>query len=185
MLVATRRARRISPTQHDSVRRQLLAFENNHRVPGDEWRAVLAETLQTSEDRLFGLTVAPDLPRPLLADTHVTDATVRNLLKRREAYAEAEHIFGPRHVHQQVAFDMQVVEDLLKTTPARLRREMRLAAASLAELSGWLAQDSGDAKAAQRYTDQAISHLTVLNGADPGFQAMLLMRRSRGPSRVR
>lgn len=73
---------------------------------------------------------------------------------------------------------MQVVNDLIKTTPARLRSGMRLAAASFAELLGWLAQDTGNAPQAQHYTDQALAHLDVLDHVDPALRAMLMMRRS-------
>lgn len=178
LVIETRRRQRRPEIQHESVRRQLIGFESGHHLPGPQWRPLLAAALRIPREALFGLDVSPALPRPLLADTHVTDATVQNLLNRRALYAETEHIFGPLHVHQQVAADMQVVNDLIKTTPAKLRSGMRLAAASFAELLGWLAQDTGNAPQAQHHTDQALAHLDVLDHVDPALRAMLMMRRS-------
>lgn len=178
LVVQTRRRLGMAEVQHESVRRQLIGFESGDHRPGKQWRTLIAAALRTSEERLFGLDVSAVLPRPLLIDTHVTDATVQNLLNQRAVYAETEHIFGPLHVHHQVARDMQVVLDLITTTPARLRRDMRLAAASFAELLGWLAQDSGNAPQALHHTAEALAHLDLLNGSNPGIRAMLMMRRS-------
>jgi len=55
---------------------------------------------------------------------------------------------------------------------------MHLAAASFAELFGWIAQDSGDTALALHHTVEALGHLEVQNHVDPALKAMLMMRRS-------
>lgn len=173
-----RRRRGFREIQHESVRRQLIGFESGDHQPGDQWRSLIAAALRIPQDRLFGPSVPRALPSPMLASMHVTDATVQVLLRQRALHAEHEHIFGPLHVRQQAYADLQIVNQLLAVTPARLRHEMHRAAASVAELFGWIAQDSGDARLALTLTDEALSHLNVVNHVDPAFKAMLMMRRS-------
>ena len=108
----------------------------------------------------------------MLASMHVTEATVQILLRQRALHAENEHIFGPLHVQQQAYADLRIVNQLLAVTPAKLRHEMHRAAASVAELFGWIAQDSGDARLALTLTDEALSHLNVVNHVEPAFKAM-------------
>lgn len=173
-----RRRRGLREVQHESVRRQLIGFESGDHQPGDQWRQLIAAALQIPHDRLFGPSAPRALPSPMLASMHVTEATVQILLRQRALHAENEHIFGPLHVQQQAYADLQVVNQFLAVTPARLRREMHHAAASVAELFGWIAQDSGDARLALTLTDEALSHLNVVNHVDLAFKAMLMMRRS-------
>lgn len=175
---AVRRRRGYREIQHESVRRQLIGFESGDHRPGDQWRQLIAAALQIPHDRLFGPSAPRALPSPMLASTHVTEATVQILLRQRALHAEHEHIFGPLHVRKQAYADQQVVNQLLAVTPANLRQEMHRAAASFAELFGWIAQDSGDIRLALTLTDEALGHLNVVDHVDPAFKAMLMMRRS-------
>jgi len=178
-LVAQVRARRkMDESQPESDRRQIIGFESGHHNPGPRWRSLIAEALRIPQEQLFGPSVSRTLPPPLLAEVRVTDTTIANLLMRRAIYAQTEHIFGPTQVHAQVAQDMQVIDDLIRATPDELRRDMRLAAASIAELAGWLAQDSGDTRQADVFTAQALDHIHLVEDADPALVAMLFMRRS-------
>jgi hypothetical protein len=67
------------------------------------------------------------------------------------------------------------IESLIRVTPPELRKRVRLVAALIAELGGWIAQDSGDSNAAQRLTARAAEHG---RGAAANVRAMILMRRS-------
>lgn len=173
-----RRRRGLPEIQHESVRRQLIGFESGDHQPGPQWRPLLASALRIPQDRLFGPSPPKSLPRPLLASMHVTEATAQSLLNKRAQHAETEHIFGPWHVQQQAYADMQVVNQLLAVTPSHLRQVMHRAAASYAELCGWIAQDSGDFAVALHLTDQAMTHLELLDDYEPGLKAMVMMRRS-------
>ena len=161
----------------ENLRTQIFKIEANRQHPGQKWRSRLSEALRVPSVQLFGPIASVPLPPPLLADTRVTDATVQNLLARRANYAEAEHIFGPAYVVNQVRAELHVVRDLIELTPALLRRDMRLAAAHYAELLGWIAQESGDLALADSATREAVDHLELVGG-EPGLRAMLLMRRS-------
>lgn len=173
-----RRRRGFREIQHESIRRQLIGFESGNHQPGERWRALIAAALRIPHDRLFGPPAPRALPSPMLASMHVTEATVQSLVRHRALHAEHEHIFGPLHVQQQAYADLQVVNQLLAVTPAKLRHEMHRAAASFAELFGWIAQDSGDTALALHHTVEALGHLDVLNHVDPALKAMLMMRRS-------
>lgn len=173
-----RQRRGLPEIQHESVRRQLIGFESGDHQPGPQWRPLLASALHIPQDRLFGPSLPKVLPRPLLASMRVTEATAQSLLHQRAQHAENEHIFGPWHVQRQAYADMQVVNQLLAVTPSQLRQMMHRAAASYAELCGWIAQDSGDFAVALHLTDQAMAHLELLDDVEPGLKAMVMMRRS-------
>jgi hypothetical protein len=158
----------------DSLRRQIVEFEKG-RNPGPMWRSLLADALQDDEDHLFGLTVDGQLPRPLLVQTPVNVDVVDLLLAQRAAHIRAEHFFGPDYARALVDTDLTTIEQLISVTPSTLRHEVRRAAGRIAELGGWIAQDSGDQVKAEQLTVRAEDHL---RGAEPDLRAMVLMRRS-------
>jgi hypothetical protein len=71
--------------------------------------------------------------------------------------------------------DLATIENLLPNAPSNLRCEVRRAAGRIAELGGWIAQDSGDPAKADVLTRRAEDHL---RGADSVLRAMVAMRRS-------
>jgi hypothetical protein len=158
----------------DSLRRQIVEFERG-RQPGRLWRTLLAEALQEDEDHLFGLAVDTDLPRPLLIQTAMNDEVLQVILEQRAAHIRAEHLFGPDYARVLVDRDLTTIEELIGATPPPLRADMRRAAGRIAELGGWIAQDSGDPVKALELTTRAQDHL---RSAEPTLRAMVLMRRS-------
>lgn len=135
----------------------------------------MAEALQEDEDRLFGLAVDTDLPRPLLVQAEFDGDVLAVILEQRAAHIRAEHIFGPAYARELVDRDLTTIEELIRVTPPAVRPEIRRAAGRIAELGGWIAQDSGDALKALELTTRAEDHL---RSADPSLQATVLMRRS-------
>jgi hypothetical protein len=97
------------------------------------------------------------------------------ILEQRAAHIRAEHQFGPAYARELVDRDLITIEELIAVTPSALRSEMRRAAGRIAELGGWIAQDSGDAVKALELTARAEDHL---RSAEPELQATVLMRRS-------
>jgi hypothetical protein len=173
--VANIRAKRgLRPVDHHSLRRQIIEFEKG-RKPGPLWRSLLADALQNDEDHLFGLVVDADLPRPLLVQTPVNVDVLSVLLAQRAAHIRAEHLFGPDYARDLVDRDLTTIEELIGVTPPKLRHEVRRAAGRIAELGGWIAQDSGDRVKADQLTVRADDHLRT---ADPALRAMVWMRRS-------
>lgn len=136
---------------------------------------MLADALQEDEDHLFGLAVDTDLPRPLLVQTALNRDVLGVILDQRAAHIRAEHLFGPDYARALVDRDLTTIEELIGATPPALRSDMRQAAGQIAELGGWIAQDSGDPVRALELTTRAADHL---RSADPTLQAMVLMRRS-------
>lgn len=165
----------MQPISPESARRQIIEFEQGRQVPGSRWRPLLAEALQVSESALFGVVVDADLPRALLLEATVTLDVVEQILDQRSVHMRAEHTFGPRYAQDLVDRDLITIEQLITITPAPLRRDARRAAALVAELGGWIAQDSGDAITAARLTSRAEDNARA---ADPALRAMILMRRS-------
>jgi hypothetical protein len=169
------RSRRGSkPIVRDSIRRQIKAFERGAK-PGPLWRPLLAEALQEDEDHLFGLTVDGALPRPLLVRTPVNANVLAVILAQRAAHIRAERLFGPDYARALVDRDLVTIEKLLPNAPSNLRCDVRRAAGRIAELGGWIAQDSGDPVKADLLTRRAEDHL---RGADSVLRAMIAMRRS-------
>ncbi|MFV8230237.1 hypothetical protein [Mycolicibacterium fortuitum] len=135
----------------------------------------MAEALQEDEDRLFGLAIDTNLPRPLLVQTEFDSDVLAVILEQRAAHIRAEHLFGPAYARELVDRDLTTIEELIRTASPAIRPEMRRAAGRIAELGGWIAQDSGDALKALELTTRAEDHL---RSADPSLQATILMRRS-------
>jgi hypothetical protein len=169
-----RMKRGLKPVDRNSLSRQIKDFERG-RKPGPLWRPLLAEALQEDEDRLFGLTVDADLPRPLLVHAQVNADVLAVILAQRAAHARAEHLFGPDYARALVDRDLTTIEELIRITPQNLRNDVRRAAGRIAELGGWIAQDSGDPVKAEQLTRRAEDHVRA---ADPALRAMVLMRRS-------
>ena len=168
------RTARGDPLGRDSIHRQIVEFEKG-RLPGPLWRSYLADALRSDEDYLFGLIVDDELPRPLLLQMPVNTDVVAVMLAQRAAHIRAEHLFGPAHARALVERDLTTIEQLIKVTPAALRQEVRRAAGRIAEVGGWIAQDSGDPVKAEQLTLRAEDHL---RSADPAVRAMVWMRRS-------
>ncbi|WP_156297541.1 hypothetical protein [Mycobacterium paragordonae] len=169
-----RAKQRLKSIGADSLRRQIVEFERG-RQPGPLWRELLAEALREDEDRLFGLAVDTNLPRPLLVQTEVDSDVLAVILEQRAAHIRAEHLFGPAYARELVDRDLTTIEELIRTAPSAERPEMRRAAGRIAELGGWIAQDSGDSLKALELTSRAEDHL---RSSDPSSQATVLMRRS-------
>ena len=169
-----RTARGLNAAEPESLRRQIIAFEKG-RNPGPVWRSLLADALQDDEDRLFGLIVDAALPRPLLVQTPLNSDVLGVILAQREAHIRAEHLFGPAYARDLVDRDLTTIEELIPVTPHNLRYDVRRAAGMIAELGGWIAQDSGDPIKAEQLTVRAEDHLRA---ADPVLRAMIWMRRS-------
>lgn len=169
-----RAARGLRASEPESLRRQIVAFEKG-RNPGPLWRSLLADALQDDEDRLFGLVVDATLPRPLLVHTPLSSDVLDVILAQRAAHIRAEHLFGPNYARDLVDRDLTTIEELISVTPPKLRYEVRRAAGRIAELGGWIAQDSGDPIKAEQLTVRAEDHLRA---ADPTLRAMIWMRRS-------
>jgi hypothetical protein len=136
---------------------------------------LLAEALQEDEDQLFGLTVDAALPRPLLVWTPVTAEVLAVILAQRTAHIRAEHLFGPDYARALVDRDLVTIEKLLRNAPSDLRCDVRFVAGRIAELGGWIAQDSGDPVKADLLTRRAEDHF---RGADSVLRATIAMRRS-------
>jgi hypothetical protein len=173
--VARARAKqRLKPVDIDSLRRQIVEFERG-RQPGRLWRTLLAEALREDEESFFGLAVDTDLPRPLLVQTALNGDVLAVILEQRAAHIRAEHLFGPDYARTLVDRDLTTIEELIRVAPPAMRAEMRRAAGRIAELGGWIAQDSGDPLTALELTTRAEDHL---RSAGPALQAAVRMRRS-------
>jgi hypothetical protein len=83
--------------------------------------------------------------------------------------------FGPDYARDLVDRDLTTIEELIPVTPPKLRYDVRRAAGLIAELGGWIAQDSGEPMKADQLTVRANDHLRA---ADPALRAMTWMRRS-------
>jgi transcriptional regulator with XRE-family HTH domain len=172
-IAATRRAggESVDPA---SVKTQLSRWENDRVVPDRQTRQVLADAFSTTVEALFGLQPAGNLPRPLLVEAHVTAETVELLRARRAVHARTEASFGPGEARALVSHDLATIDGLLRIVPESLSAELHEVAAMIAELGGWIAQDSGDTAGALSCTVRAHVHAQGAN--NPHLEAMVLMR---------
>lgn len=157
-----------------SVKTQLSRWENGHVVPDRFTRQVLADVFSTTVEALFGLQPAADLPRPVLVEAHVTAQTVELLRARRAVHAETEASFGPAEASMLVSHDLTTIDGLLRVAPEPLSSELHEVAAMIAELGGWIAQDSGDIDQALVCTTRAHPHAQA--AGTTRLEAMVLMR---------
>ena len=121
------------------------------------------------------LLLTPPCLVPLLVQTPVNSDVLGVILAQRAAHIRAEHLFGPDYARDLVDRDLTTIEELIPVTPHNLRYDVRRAAGRIAELGGWIAQDSGDPIKADQLTVRAEDHLRA---ADPALRAMIWMRRS-------
>jgi transcriptional regulator with XRE-family HTH domain len=157
-----------------SVKTQLSRWENGHVVPDRFTRQVLADVFSTTVEALFGVQPAGDLPRPVLVSAHVTVHTVELLRARRAIHAQTEASFGPAEASVLVSHDLMTIDGLLRVAPDPLSTELHDVAAMIAELGGWIAQDTGDIDQALICTTRAHAHAQA--AGNPGLEAMILMR---------
>lgn len=169
-------ARRVGGESVDpqSVKTQLSRWENGHVVPDRFTRQVLADVFSTTIEAMFGLQPASDLPRPVLVEAHVTAHTVELLRARRAVHAQTEASFGPAEASVLVSHDLMTIEGLLRVAPDPLSTELHEVAAMIAELGGWIAQDSGDIDQALICTTRAHAHAQA--AGNRRLEAMILMR---------
>jgi hypothetical protein len=170
-----RAMRGLDPHPVDSLRRQILDFEHGRRLPQHQWRTLLADALQQDYDALFGAIVDTPLPRPLLLATTAATDVIAVIEAQRHAHVQVEHLFGPAYAREFIDRDLSTIETFAKNTPAHLRSQLRQAAGRIAEVAGWIAQDSGDRTNAERLTRNAEDYLRAAN---PDLRALVLMRRS-------
>lgn len=170
-----RAMRGLDPKPTDNLRRQIVGFEQGKHLPKHPWRTLLADALQKDYDALFGAIINTPLPRPLLLDTALSTDVIAVIEAQRHAHVQVEHLFGPAYAHDFIDRDLSTIETFIKHTPAHLRSEIRQAAGRIAEVAGWIAQDSGDHLNAERFTRRADDYLRA---ASPELRALVLMRRS-------
>src|SRR5579884_3258094 len=157
-----------------SVKTQVSRWENGHVVPEPLTRQVLANVFSTTAEALFGVQAPADLPRPVLVSAHVTPHTVELLRARRAVHAQTEAAFGPAEASTLVSHDLRTIDGLLQVVPDDLSTELHEVAAMIAELGGWIAQDSGDLDQALVSTTRALTYAQAAESA--GLEAMILMR---------
>ena len=154
---------------------QLSRWENGKVVTLDlRTKEVFAEVFSTTVDALFGIEASRELPRPVLLDAHVTKRTIKLLQTQRTIHAQTEHSFGPLEAAALASADLATIDNLLRSTPKDLEGPMHALAALVAELGGWIAQDSGNTDQARRLTTVAQSYAKGCE--DRAVQAMVLMR---------
>lgn len=157
-----------------SVKTQVSRWENDRVTPDRLTREVIAEAFSTSYEALFGLTDRPDLPRPVLLEAHVTPQAIDLLRARRSVHAQTEASFGPSEAGDLVSHDLATIDGLLRIAPEHLSAELHEVAALIAELGGWIAQDSGDAERAEVSTSRAYGYAQAARKQE--LEAMVLMR---------
>lgn len=168
-------------------------WERGLKQPSQLYRRLLCLTLNASPRELglerggddaaaftsLGTSLAPGL-LPASSPHFMPGAVNSDLLNQVAAAFTSltgmDNAVGPRLVLGAAAHLATALEQLSAQPHKRLQREVQLAAARFAELTGWLHQDLGDLEHARRWSERALD-MAVLNG-DPELVTYMLMRRS-------
>lgn len=91
-------------------------------------------------------------------------------------YASLDNLIGPSSLLAVVPAQLAAVEQLLGVASPAASGELLGVAARCAELAGWVHQDAGDLRAADRWTARAVDY--ALAGRDTRLVSYIVMRRS-------
>lgn len=158
----------------ESLRQRYAQIEKSGEA-GRQWSEDIAAIYGMEPAELFDIPTETRLPHPLLLQLPVDGDVLAVITAQQQAHIQAEHTFGPQHARPLVERDLETVEALIKSAPAKLRAQVRQAAGTIAEVAGWIAQDLGDHGAAEALTNKAAAHL---RSAEPDLTAMIWMRQS-------
>ena len=154
---AARELRRLSPATLpplDSLVRSWKRWEAG-QSRARPYRPLLAELWRIGEAGGDLMVLASPSPaRMLLRGSHQEPHDVELLTHFRAA----DRMLGGAHVYGAVVrhLTVEIAPRLFGAEPAANREEMLCAAASLTDLAGWMAHDSGDNTLAQRHFEQAL-----------------------------
>jgi tetratricopeptide (TPR) repeat protein len=113
---------------------------------------------------------AQERPR---ADVPDAAGHLRRLLAE---FSSLDNLLGPGSLLAVVPAQLAAVEQLLGDVGPAARGALLDVAARCAELAGWVHQDAGDLRAADRWTARAVDY--ALASGDPRLVSYVLMRRS-------
>lgn len=171
-MAAVRRDRWGDDISAQSLKSMLSRWENGRVTIDRQNREILAEAFSSTAEALFGPDDARVLPRPLMVEVQVTDATVQLLRAQRRIHSQTEHAFGPYYAAELIRTDLVTIDGLLPAARPAMRASVRAVAALIAELGGWIAQDGGDLDRALALTSRAYAQVA----GDRPIEAMVLMR---------
>lgn len=168
-------------------------WERGLKQPSKLYRRLLCLTMDASPHEL-GLLLNADDPANVSAEGAVVapgllPVSAPHFLPgavNADVLVQVDHLFsslaamddavGARLALGAAAHEATMLEQLSQQARSRHQRDLHLAAARFAELTGWLHQDLGDLEQARQWSERAMD-LAVLNG-DPELICYILMRRS-------
>ena len=165
-----------------SLRTLVSNWENGKRFPTRDYQKLFATIYGVGVDDLFPPEGAVDLGAPLTVETHQQDgvaATPELATYLRSVFAEygrADNLLGSRHLLGVVVAQLAIVEQACAAARGPIRAELLGIGARYAECAGWLHQDSGDLRSAQRWSSRALDYAHELG--DPQLTSYVFMRRS-------
>ena len=167
---------RVRLPEVESLRTNIRRWENDHIVPGPEYRKLFRAVYAMTDDEL-GFP-SPDLAEALTITTALTLsreglAYFGTLL---DAHIKADNLIGGRRVLGFVEQEARELNLAVREARGQLRPDVLTMAVRFHELTGWLRQDSGRHTAAMAATDRACDLATEIR--DPLLRAYLLMRKS-------
>ena len=145
-----RTARGLTASEPESLRRQIIGFERAEIRAhcGARCSPMPSRTMKTVYSALL---LTPICLARYLCRRHLTATSGRHLGATSGAYP-CEHLFGPDYARDLVDRNLTTIEGLIPVTPPKLRYDVRRAAGRIAELGGWITQDSGDPIKAEQLT---------------------------------
>lgn len=94
------------------------------------------------------------LPRPV-SDGGLADV-IRNMTQLRTILAAQDNVLGPGAVAATAVQQLDILQRLSRTASGQARESLMRLQAAYAEFTGWLADDLGDLRTGQYWTDRAL-----------------------------
>ncbi|WP_380163780.1 helix-turn-helix domain-containing protein [Jannaschia sp. R86511] len=156
-----------------SLKVALSRWENGHQIPDGTNRRLLADALGVP---VADLGFDDPAPQPFAPKRLVGPDLVAYYESAFRLHVTADQVVGPADVRPVVMAQVKALEEARRSASGATAQRLLRASARYLELAGWLAQDSGDLKLAERLTARSGDQANVLG--DDDFATYVTVRRA-------
>ena len=167
---------RITLPGPESMKTNIRRWENDHVVPGTDYRQVLRAVFSMSDAELGFPPADQDEHCAVNEPFMLSSDGLAYFDALLAAHVDADNRLGPRHVLAVLENEVQQLSRVARAARGPLRHDVLVTTVRFHELLGWVQQDSGLTTRAMASTNRAFD--LALEVADPVWNAYLLMRKS-------
>ena len=167
---------RIALPGTESLKTNIRRWENDHVVPGADYRQVLRAVFSMSDRELGFPPAEADERCPANEPFALSAEGLAYFNTLLATHVDADNRLGPRHVLAVLENEVHQLSRVARAARGPLRRDVLITTVRFHELLGWVQQDSGHITQAMASTNRAFD--LALEVGDPVWNAYLLMRKS-------